>query len=359
MTRAMTADVMKCDAQKNAVYQVDCLMHSKGKRVAASKRRIRWRFGFSDTQSMSKGLSGIDCRGEEHEVVMVWSLTSGKQLILADGCEVHFASARLRDKFECSWTMKGNIEVKVVASLFASAGRQFDLFLNGQSFWDMPKIFELGKSTSGSVARPRALNNFDRMQSCPPDFQTPGSMDSIPAVRSHSLPKDLLSDALQDLLLDSPSDTSSDSNIFDEFAPAPSRSVIPTSVSSPCLSVLTDLPSLALSPSLPSLVTPDSGSCSVYTPYEDSVDMPFFQDFPAPVSPEIRDPVEQALRALVILDNNNLQQSPVVQKQPPTKEIMQTHHHHTRPSHNAAMVVCGQGPQHHYVYGQAPVYVVQ
>lgn len=146
----------KYDIRKNPVYQVDCLTQKKGKRFASTKRRVRWRFGFSNRDAIERGLTGTDCRGAEHEVVFVWSLTSGKQLILADGHEVHWAkSPKHKGKFEFTWNMNGNHEMKVVAhaSLFsrrknAENSDQFDLLIDGLSFWNMPKMFELGTKRS-------------------------------------------------------------------------------------------------------------------------------------------------------------------------------------------------------------------
>lgn len=130
------------------VYQVDFTAVAAGKRVASTKRRIRWRFGFPNLQALEAGRSGTDCRGEEHEVVIVWSVTSGKRQILMDGREVHFSSNRV-GLLDYSWTSKGNHVLKVLCHaappMQATPGfRQYDLFIDGQSFFTMPKMFELG-----------------------------------------------------------------------------------------------------------------------------------------------------------------------------------------------------------------------
>lgn len=79
---------------------------------------------------------------------MVWSLTSGKRQITMDGQEVHYASSRA-GIVDFSWTMRGNHILKVVAHanppLSATPSfRQYDFFVDGQSFFDMPKVYELG-----------------------------------------------------------------------------------------------------------------------------------------------------------------------------------------------------------------------
>jgi hypothetical protein len=163
----------KYDMRLNPVYQVDWQNAASGKRVSATKRRVLWRFGFSNAEAISQGLTGVNCRGEEHEVSVVWSLTSGKRLVMADGQEVHFSFGKRTDsKFETSWTMSGGHILKMIAHaappLFETPGfKQFDLLLDGCSYFDMPKIFELGTPKANKLALARvprspaaAYNNY-------------------------------------------------------------------------------------------------------------------------------------------------------------------------------------------------------
>lgn len=81
-------------------------------------------------------------------MTLVWSITSGKRLILADGQEVHYSSSR-SGIFDFSWTMRGNHVLKIVAHasppLSPTPGwRQYDFFVDGQSFFTFPKVFRLG-----------------------------------------------------------------------------------------------------------------------------------------------------------------------------------------------------------------------
>ena len=100
-------------------------------------------------QALQDGLVGMECRGEEHDITFIWSLTSGKRLILADGHEVHYSLNR-ESSFEFSWTMRGNHVLKVIGHAFQPTGnpgytpRQYDLLVDGQSFFHMPKVYELG-----------------------------------------------------------------------------------------------------------------------------------------------------------------------------------------------------------------------
>lgn len=106
------------------------------------------RFGFPNLRALEEGRSGTDCRGEEHEVVVVWSVTSGKRQILMDGREVHYSANRV-GILDFSWNTKGNHVLKVTCHaappMSATPGfRQYDLFIDGQSFFNMPKVYELG-----------------------------------------------------------------------------------------------------------------------------------------------------------------------------------------------------------------------
>ena len=121
------------------------------------------RFGFANQEALANGQTGTACRGEEHDITLVWSITSGKRLVLADGQEVHYSSSR-GSILDFSWTMRGNHVLKIVAHasppLSAAPGfRQYDFFVDGQSFFNFPKVFRLGlapgdpRGNDPSVAR--------------------------------------------------------------------------------------------------------------------------------------------------------------------------------------------------------------
>jgi hypothetical protein len=94
-------------------------------------------------------MTGTDCRGSEHDIVFVWSISSGKRTVLFDGQEVHYSSSR-SGVFDYSWTMRGtNHVLKIVAHasppMSTTPGfRQYDFFVDGLSFFRFPKVFRLG-----------------------------------------------------------------------------------------------------------------------------------------------------------------------------------------------------------------------
>ena len=59
---------------------MDFVAQNTGRRVALTKRRVRWRFGYPNVEAIEDGKCGVEARGEEHEVSLVWSLTSGKKV---------------------------------------------------------------------------------------------------------------------------------------------------------------------------------------------------------------------------------------------------------------------------------------
>jgi len=128
-----------------------------------SKRHIRWRFGFPNIEAVERGETGTACRGVEHEITVVWSITSGKRRIMADNQEIHTSIIR-SGALEHSWVMSNNHVVKIIAHSTASnqsTGRQYDLLVDGMSFFNVPKVFELGLkgNVSTNIAVDRSYNS--------------------------------------------------------------------------------------------------------------------------------------------------------------------------------------------------------
>lgn len=122
-----------------------------GKLVAGTKYRVRWRVGFFDGKILDDSVSRED-RGtvKEHEVTFVWSVTSGKRLILVDSNQVHFSVHRGQRNFNVTWNMGGNF-MSIVAHAIQPLNqdkkfRQFDLLINGDSFFLLPEVHEVLKN---------------------------------------------------------------------------------------------------------------------------------------------------------------------------------------------------------------------
>lgn len=137
-------------ASRYPLYQVDFSVVGAGKTLTATKRRLQWRFGFVNVQALNEGRTGLAARGEEHELTLVWSLSSGKRQLLMDGKEIHF-SVKRNMHIDLSFNWKGDYIMKVIAHAAKpmqqqgrTFTRQYDLSINGQSFFDMPRLYQLG-----------------------------------------------------------------------------------------------------------------------------------------------------------------------------------------------------------------------
>jgi hypothetical protein len=102
--------------QGRCPYQIGFQVQNQGKQISSSKRVIHFRFGFANATSMSQ------CRGEEHDIVVTWSITGGKRSISMDGREIQYSAgkraneSRRADVLEASWRMSDHVyDVKCYA----------------------------------------------------------------------------------------------------------------------------------------------------------------------------------------------------------------------------------------------------
>jgi len=144
------------------LYQVDFSSTFQGKHISPSKQQVRFEFGIADVSRLRDGYVGVACRGEEHSVEFVWSLTSGKHVLIYDNENTiyfvkHKSGMLIDSKFEhlfyCSFKGQEQPAIcKLIAHPFTpsgldgvtSPGRRFDFLVNGQSFFDFEKLYGLG-----------------------------------------------------------------------------------------------------------------------------------------------------------------------------------------------------------------------
>ena len=132
------------ESMPDVMYQVDSRNTATGKIVASSKQRACWRYGHMKNDPHPIGAS---CRGREHEVTVIWSITSGKRFVYHDSKEVHFSvvpmGRRGNSKFQCSWSSRDHIFTVIAYANSKPNRKQFELLINGFSFNNLPKIYEL------------------------------------------------------------------------------------------------------------------------------------------------------------------------------------------------------------------------
>lgn len=147
------------------MYQIDFNAVAAGRHIAMSKRRIRWRFGFPNREALEAGESGTACRGTEHDITVIWSVTSGKKVIIADSQHIHMSMDR-SSVFDHSFNLRGNHVARICihANPPTTSGiRQYELYIDGLSFFTLPKVFELGvKGSSSSPRVPGVITQSQR-----------------------------------------------------------------------------------------------------------------------------------------------------------------------------------------------------
>jgi len=84
------------------------------------------------------GVGIFNCHGKEHDVKLIWGLTSGKHMITADEKDVHFSISKwVETKFEFSSTITSNHIIKIIVhatpALDNPGFHQFDVLVNGCS----------------------------------------------------------------------------------------------------------------------------------------------------------------------------------------------------------------------------------
>lgn len=119
-----------------------------------------------------------DFRREEHAIELIWSVKSGKTRILWNKCKI---SSTIREGgrnevLEFTWKTASNDVLKVIAHSSVTAGvqQQYDLLINGVSFFQLPHLSDLKKRNDKSKAKETTPNEgaVERISSC-------GSIDSL------------------------------------------------------------------------------------------------------------------------------------------------------------------------------------
>jgi hypothetical protein len=161
-----------------SAYQVDFAAVNCGMFIGASKRIIRFKFGYTNEEALNAGKKGAECRGNEHEVIVTWSLSSGKQAVAFDQHEVFFTICETtQTKFTHSWRDENGHTFFLIAHAATLSLRsdtllmpnpdwkQYDLFVDGVSFFSLPKLFEVGVGLNavlvGDAPPPPQLEHFE------------------------------------------------------------------------------------------------------------------------------------------------------------------------------------------------------
>ena len=112
---------------------------------STSTQRSR-KFGFTNLSLLREDKENGDCRGEEHEVELLWSVQSGKKRIFWNGVNIShfFREDQLFEQVHFSWETRSGETFRIVAFEKPRAdGPQYDLLIDGRSFFSLPLISQL------------------------------------------------------------------------------------------------------------------------------------------------------------------------------------------------------------------------
>lgn len=194
----------------HTAYQVDYVAVNCGRIIAASKRRIRFKFGYTNQEALDSGKTGQEARGSEHEIAIIWSLSSGKQAIAFDQHEVYFDVGD-QTKISHTFTDQRGHTIRVIAHAANMSAKsvpdpdwqQYDIIVNGVSFFRMPKIFEIGiVPTTDPNSRPWEYGDAPSLRQSSPttilhheEHEEPSTVQTEPPAVADLLSFDALNDA--------------------------------------------------------------------------------------------------------------------------------------------------------------------
>lgn len=95
---------------------------------------------------MREGKSGRDCRGEEHEIELVWSVNSGKTRVFWNGINIshYFREEQLFEEVNFSWEARSGERFQIIAfEKSREFAQQYDLLIDGVSFFSLPQPSQL------------------------------------------------------------------------------------------------------------------------------------------------------------------------------------------------------------------------
>lgn len=106
---------------------------------------------MTDLEALTQGHHGVDCRGEEHDVELVWSVKSGKTRVYWNKKNIShlFRDGNRSGMVEFAWKSRTGVTFQIVAHSEARPGvTQYDLMVDGVSFFKLPPVNKLGRAES-------------------------------------------------------------------------------------------------------------------------------------------------------------------------------------------------------------------
>mmetsp|Transcript_24461 Transcript_24461/g.40007 ORF Transcript_24461/g.40007 Transcript_24461/m.40007 type:complete len:537 (+) Transcript_24461:179-1789(+) len=170
----------RASSTRTNAYRLHFSCEHIGKYRSYTKRIIKWQFGFTNLQAAREGKRGVECRGEEHEVVLIWSVKSGKTRLFWNKINIShlFQDNRNTEAVTISWQSRSGETFQISAhespTRFAP---QYDFLLDGVSVFSLPHLSELdpmiGTEHSGDPeVRTEATPDTRSEGACSMDYDT-------------------------------------------------------------------------------------------------------------------------------------------------------------------------------------------
>jgi hypothetical protein len=104
------------------------------------------RFGLTNLAALREGKEGRECRGEEHEIVLIWSIQSGKTRVFWNNSNIThlFREEQRFDRVVFGWESRSGAKFKIVAHAKPVASEpQYNVFVDETSFLSLPHVSDL------------------------------------------------------------------------------------------------------------------------------------------------------------------------------------------------------------------------
>ncbi|KAG7365218.1 hypothetical protein IV203_038421 [Nitzschia inconspicua] len=174
-----------------------------GKYRSQTKRKIKWHFGFTNLQAAQEGKRGIDCRGEEHEVVLIWSVKSGKTRLFWNKTNIThlFPGQRHTEQVHIQWKSRSGETFEIVANQASTRvdPYQYNFLVDGVSIFTFSHLSELDPS---KIVHENSMRNSSDNKSSSSNVSAKVRSEPINDTRSDGGGSMECCDTMQESLLD-------------------------------------------------------------------------------------------------------------------------------------------------------------
>jgi hypothetical protein len=114
--------------------------------------------------SLKEGKDGRDCRGEEHNIELIWSVKSGKTRVFWNGINIshYFREEQLFEQVNFSWESRSGERFQIIANEKQCEDQpQYDLLIDRSSFFSLPRPSQLRAVRAYDIASEISFSSFE------------------------------------------------------------------------------------------------------------------------------------------------------------------------------------------------------